>query len=68
MFSIIIDQCADNYPSDYNTTAASYCSYYSCQIFAEEGYCDNCPTDPYEISKPDNVWRALTDDYQRHHH
>ena len=37
-------------------------------FFPEEGYCDNCPTDPYEISKPDNVWRALTDDYQRHHH
>lgn len=25
----------------------------------EEGYCDNCPTDPYEVSKPDNVLAEL---------
>ena len=40
IFSIIVEICADNRPSDYNTTAASYCSYYSCPILAEEGYCD----------------------------
>ena len=25
----------------------------------EEGYCDNCPTDPYELSNPDNVLKEL---------
>ena len=25
------------------------------KVFCEEGYSDNCESDPYEISKPENV-------------
>lgn len=30
-------------------------------VFSEYGFMDNCPNDPYEISTPENVLRAITD-------
>ena len=36
MVSIIIEQCADNKPSDYDTTARSYCAR-TCQQWATKG-------------------------------
>lgn len=29
------------------------------RMFAEEGFCDNCETDPYEVSTPENVLEFL---------
>ena len=29
--------------------------------FEEEGYSDNCPDDPYEVSNPENVLKYLSD-------
>ena len=36
MVSIIIEQCADYYPSDYNTTARLYCAW-NCKEWATKG-------------------------------
>ena len=36
MVSIIIEQCADNKPSDYDTTARPYCAW-DCQKWATKG-------------------------------
>ena len=36
MVSIIIEQCADNKPNDYNTNARSYCAW-NCQEWATKG-------------------------------
>ena len=35
----MIDRCADSKPSDYDTSAADYCSW-TCQDWAEQGLCD----------------------------
>lgn len=29
------------------------------QWFEEKGYSDNCPTDPYEVSSPQHILKAL---------